>query len=74
LIAALMRRGDEIIEHTVNRFAGRLADDADRAVLRQAAHTVARTLLAGPVSYVKGDDTRSETIEIIAEAFGIDDG
>ncbi|MFQ5523733.1 MAG: hypothetical protein ACE5F5_09160 [Acidimicrobiia bacterium] len=74
LIAALMRGADEIVERTVGRFAGRLEDEADQAVLRQAVHTVARTLLAGPVSYVNGSDRAPEAVEVLADAFGIEDG
>jgi glutamyl-tRNA reductase len=73
LIGGMMRTGDEIVERTVERFAGRLGAGDDEAVLRQAAHTVARTLLAGPVSYVKQADRAPEAIDVIADAFGVDD-
>lgn len=73
LIGGLMSSADEIVATAVGRFAGRLTDPADEAVLRQSAHTVARTLLAGPVSYVKDEDRAPEAIDVIADAFGLSD-
>ncbi len=73
LIEELMRTADDIVDRTVDRFAGRLGSGNDEAVLRQAAHTVARTLLAGPVSYVKQVERAPEVVDVIAEAFGVDD-
>jgi glutamyl-tRNA reductase len=74
LIGGLMSTADEIVDNAVRRFAGRLGDPADEAILRQSAHTVARTLLAGPVSYLKTADRAPEAIDVIADAFGVDDG
>lgn len=74
VIGGLMRGADGIVESVVRRFAGRLGDPTDEAVLRQSAHTVARTLLAGPVSYLKTADRAPEAIDVIADAFGVDDG
>jgi len=71
LIEDLMRSADEIVDRTVGRFAGKLGSPADESVLRQAAHTVARTLLAGPVSYVKHADP--ETVDVVADVFGVVD-
>lgn len=73
LIGGLMSRGDEMVDQAVRRFAGRLGDPADEAVMRQAAHTVARSLLAGPVSYLKTEDRSPEAIDVIADAFGVVD-
>ena len=73
LIGGLMRTADHIVDRTVDRFTGRLGGGDDEAVLRQVAHTVARTLLAGPVSYVKQADRAPEAVDVIAEAFGVDD-
>jgi glutamyl-tRNA reductase len=73
VIGGLTRRADDIVENTIARFGGRLASDEDLAVLRQTAHTVARTLLAGPISYVKQPDRAPEAIDIVAEAFGVDE-
>ncbi|HEX2155353.1 MAG TPA: hypothetical protein VHL52_15415 [Acidimicrobiia bacterium] len=71
LIAALLASGDAVVEETVARFAGRLTADADRDVLRQAAHTVARTLLNRPVQALRS--TRDpDLVQAIAAAF--DDG
>ncbi|HUG07424.1 MAG TPA: hypothetical protein VMP13_00790 [Acidimicrobiia bacterium] len=74
LIGGLMSTADEIVDNAVRRFSGRLGDPDDEAVLRQSAHTVARTLLAGPVSYLKAADRAPDAIEVIADAFGVDDG
>ena len=71
LIEDLMRSADEIVDRTVGRFAGKLGSPADESVLRQAAHTVARTLLAGPVSYVKQADP--EIVDVVADVFGVVD-
>ena len=73
LIGGLMRTADDIVDRTVDRFVGRLGSGDDEGVLRQAAHTVARTLLAGPVAYVKQADRAPEAVDVIAEAFGVDD-
>ena len=73
-LRSLMTLADDLVDLTVDRFAGRLADESDRAVLRQTAHTVARKLLAGPVSYLKHPDRAPEAVDVIAGAFGVDDG
>lgn len=73
LIGGLMGRADEIVDGTIDRFKGRLTNPDDVAVMRQAAHTTARTLLAGPVSYLKGEERSAEAIDVIADAFGVDD-
>jgi glutamyl-tRNA reductase len=74
LIGGLMAGADEVVDRAVRRFSGRLADQGDEAILRQTAHTVARTLLAGPVEYLKRSRGASEAVEMIADAFGVDDG
>ncbi len=73
VIGELMRTADAVVDRTVDRFAGRLGRGDDRAVLQQAAHTVARTLLAGPVAYLKQADRAPEVVDAIADAFGLDD-
>ncbi|MGH3649686.1 MAG: hypothetical protein ACRDU9_03175 [Acidimicrobiia bacterium] len=73
LIGGLIGSADEIVDELVRRFAGRLADPADEVVLRQTAHTVARRLLAGPVSYLTQEHRSPEAIDVIADAFGVDD-
>jgi glutamyl-tRNA reductase len=69
-----MAGADEVVDRAVRRFSGRLADQGDEAILRQTAHTVARTLLAGPVEYLKRSRGASEAVEMIADAFGVEDG
>ena len=73
VIAGLMRQADDVVERVVERFAGRLTSADDREVLRQTAHTVARTLLSGPVTYLKQGDREPEGVDAIADAFGVDD-
>ncbi|MFP4074414.1 MAG: hypothetical protein ACLFVZ_10290, partial [Actinomycetota bacterium] len=73
LIGGLMSSADDVVDGVVTKFSGRLGDPSDEGVMRQAAHTVARTLLAGPVSYLKAEDRAPEAIDVIAAAFGIDD-
>ncbi len=73
VINDLMRHADDVVERTVDRFAGRLQSQEDRELLRQTAHTVARTLLAAPVAYLKQGDQDPEAVDAIADAFGIND-
>ena len=72
LIAGMVASADEVVARIVDKFAGRLAAEEDRAVLQQTAHTVSRTLLAGPIDYLKRT-RRDGAVETIAEAFGVDD-
>ena len=72
VIGGLTRTSDELVERLVERFAGRLASDDDRAVLRQAIHTATRTLLADPIAYLRSGDRSDEAVDVIAEAFGLD--
>lgn len=73
LIGDLIGRADELVAETVRRFAGRLGGPDDESVLRQTAHTVARSLLAGPISYLKQEERSAEAIDVIADAFGVED-
>lgn len=73
VIGGLMRSADSVVERTVDRFAGRLGHGDDLEVLRQTAHTVARTLLAAPVSYLQSGERRPEAVDTVAEAFGLED-
>jgi glutamyl-tRNA reductase len=69
LIGGMMSSADQVVEETVDRFAGRLSTPADRAILSQAAHTVARRLLSGPVAYLKLADRHPDAAEIAAKMF-----
>jgi glutamyl-tRNA reductase len=73
VIGGLMRTADDIVDRTVDRFTGRLGQGDDQKLLRQAAHTVARTLLASPVSYLRSADRPAEAVDLLAAAFGIDE-
>lgn len=72
LMSGLLGSADLLVDETVRRFAGRLRNQEDVTTLRQAAHTVARKLLAGPISYLKKEDRSAEAIDVIADAFGVD--
>jgi glutamyl-tRNA reductase len=73
VIGGLIQTADGIVERVVDRFTGRLKNTEDRAVLEQTAHTVARTLLAGPVAYIKATDRPRDSLDVIAEAFGVEE-
>lgn len=73
VIGGLTRQADDVVENAVARFGGRLSNDEDVAVLRQTAHTVARTLLAGPIAYIKQPDRAPEAVDVVADAFGVDE-
>lgn len=73
VIGGLTASADELVERIVERFSGKLAHEDDRAVVRQAAHTAVRTMLASPIAYLRSGDRPAEAVDIIAEAFGLDD-
>lgn len=73
VIAGLMNSGDDVVDQIVQRFARRLGQGDDEAVLRQTAHTVARTLLASPVGYLRNTSDPARAADVLAQAFGIDD-
>ena len=73
LITALVDHTDQIVDGATEHFAKRLNGVDDAAVLRQAAHNVARTLIAAPVSFVKASKGTTEDLQIVAEIFGIVD-
>jgi len=74
VIAAMLDQAERAVDQEVQRFAGRLsgADDPEQ-ILRQLAHTVARRVLHPPISYVGSTVRGSETVEVLAEAFGVSD-
>lgn len=73
VIGGLTSSADEIVDQMVERFAGRLETEEDRAVLRQAVHTAARTLLASPIEYLHSPQRSDDAVDVIAEAFGLED-
>jgi glutamyl-tRNA reductase len=73
VIGELMRKADETVDRVVDRFAGRLGLGNDERILRQVAHSVARALLASPVSYLRSGDRSAEAVDLIATAFDIDE-
>lgn len=72
VIAAMISGADDIVERVVGRFAGRLGDEADVAVLRQAVHTATRTLLSTPVHTLRDSDLTDAEVAGIAAAFDVD--
>lgn len=71
VIEQLMRSSDDVVDQIVGQFAGKLRNDGDLGVLRQAVHTVARTLLASPVAYLRSSDRSPGAIDTIADAFDL---
>ena len=71
VIGEMMRSADDIVDRIVKRFEGRLGSGDDRGVLRQTAHTVARTLLAAPVSFLRSTERPREAVDLLMEAFAI---
>ena len=66
-IASMLAGADAVVEEAVSRFSGRLNDPADREILYQTAHTVARTLMNRPVTAVRSsrDQRLVETIRAV---------
>jgi glutamyl-tRNA reductase len=75
VIGTMVEQAEKAVAEEVARFATRLshAEDPER-VLRQLAHTVARRVLHPPISFIGSTERGSEAIEVLAEAFGVDDG
>lgn len=71
VIGGLTRHADDIVTAAIERFGGRLTSPEDLAVLRQTAHTVARTLLARPIAYVRRPDRAPDAVDVVAHAFGV---
>lgn len=76
LIAAIIARAEAVVDETTQRFASRLAvagdDEAETAAMaRQVAHTVARTLLADPLKFMRTAAEPVEAAQMLASAFGV---
>lgn len=69
LISRLISDADAIVESTIARFGSKLATPEDHAILRQVAHTVARAIMARPVSHLNRVDIDAAEVEAIAQAF-----
>jgi glutamyl-tRNA reductase len=74
LIGDLMRSADDIVSQAVDRFSGRLSTADDAAVLRQTAHTVARSLLAAPVAYLNETEEQDAAVAMLERAFNFGRG
>ncbi|MFN2487487.1 MAG: hypothetical protein ABR609_12935 [Acidimicrobiia bacterium] len=75
VIGTMVEQAERAVAEEVARFATRLsqAEDPER-VLTQLAHTVARRVLHPPISFISSTERGSEAVEVLAEAFGVDDG
>lgn len=73
VIESLIAAADEIVDESVSRFRGKLDSSEDEAILRQAAHTVARKLLAAPVAYLNNAECSDQAIDAISAAFGVEE-
>ncbi len=74
VIAALIQQAETAVSAEVPRFAQRLSGASDpERVLSQLAHTVARRVLHSPISFIGSSERGVEAVEVLAEAFGIDD-
>jgi glutamyl-tRNA reductase len=72
VIAAILDEADRAVAEEVRRFAGRLnGPDADDAVLRQLAQTVAHRVLHRPLSYLGTSENGAEAAGVLAEVFGV---
>lgn len=72
VIGGLIRYADHIVDEAVERFRGRMRHPEDIDVVRQTAHTVARTLMAQPIAHLRADDRSDDAVEVIADAYGLD--
>ncbi len=74
VIAALVEQAEAAVSEEVPRFADRLSRAADpERVLRQLAHTVVRRVLHPPISFMGSTERGVDAVEVLAEAFGVDD-
>jgi glutamyl-tRNA reductase len=72
VIAAILGAAGRAVEEEVERFAGR-AGEEEREVLEQLAHTVARRVLHGPISYLSTHPDGATAAEAFGAAFGVND-
>jgi glutamyl-tRNA reductase len=72
VISAMMVEARRAVAEEVDRFAGRLSNSEDRAVLEQLASTVAKRILHKPVSYLSSGEEGNEASDVIARAFGVE--
>ncbi|MGH8925722.1 MAG: hypothetical protein ACRDWA_13965 [Acidimicrobiia bacterium] len=73
VIAGMVDQAERAVTEEVARFASRLAGAGNpERVLRQLAHTVARRVLHAPISFISSTE-RGDAVEVLAEAFGLED-
>ena len=74
VIHSMVADADAVVERAVRRFAARLSNDVDEAVLRQTAHTVARAILSSPLGFLNDAETEADAVDTIARAFRVANG
>jgi glutamyl-tRNA reductase len=72
VIAAILGAAGRAVEEEVARFAPR-ASAEEREVLEQLAHTVARRVLHGPISYLSTHPDGATAAEAFGTAFGVNE-
>ena len=72
VIAAILGAAGRAVEEELARFAPR-ASAEEREVLEQLAHTVARRVLHGPISYLSTHPDGATAAEAFGTAFGLND-
>lgn len=74
VISAMVKQAETAVSEEVSRFTHRLAGAEDpEQILKQLAHTVARRVLHPPISYIGSTERGAQAVDLLAEAFGIDD-
>lgn len=74
VIALMVGQADELVNEEMWRFAGRLQQSQEPdEVMRQLAHTIARRILHPPISFLSSTDRGVGSVDLLAEAFGIND-
>lgn len=73
VIAAIVGNADQTVDEEVHRFVTRLPLDGDpEPILRQLAQSVARRVLHPPISRIGSTGRGSESVELLADLFGVD--
>jgi glutamyl-tRNA reductase len=70
----MVKQAETAVSEEVSRFTHRLAGAEDpEQILRQLAHTVARRVLHPPISFIGSTERGAQVVDLLAEAFGVDD-
>ena len=75
VIGTMVEQAEKAVVEEVARFATRLSHSEEpEEVMRQLAHTVASRVLHPAISFLSSTEGGSDAVEVLAEAFGVDDG